>query len=444
MRHQSQQYSFFLSMLCIICLLCACSSQAAPQQGNASPTATSPATNSGASSNPTPPPASAQLPPTLTSCPQAGTARAAVMSSFTPGTHQAVIYLHNQGANIPAIEGVLNRYDVTTGSTTTLVKAKNTSLFDAQISADGQWVLFAENTTQGAKIELVRVDGHMLQTLYCTSSSQNIFNILWSPDQKAVLITQAQANAPLTLTGVYLLNLTSGKVQMELDGQTSKYATPVLWLDNTHVYFQDFTVSPQPTTLYLLDTGKNAPQKWSDLEPIDKINAFSSFDKSLDGTQLLLSECTPTQQGYPGSPSTIMMNATTGGSSHTIYTSRTFAITDIRMISSTTLLIIVANGSGSTKDNGLWKVQLDGTGLIRLTTDSQSIFNDGFATSRSPWANVSRDGAFYSLLNQNANGNNTYTNLVFAPLNGSQGAPKIIATVNVQKGSLDVAGWTTI
>jgi len=36
------------------------------------------------------------------------------------------------------------------------------------------------------------------------------------------------------------------------------------------------------------------------------------------------------------------------------------------------------------------------------------------------------------------------TNLFFAPLTGGPGTLKLIASVNVAKGDLDVAGWTTI
>ncbi len=409
MYQRSLRHSSFFSFLFLACLLCACSSLPAPQQGNAAPVATSTATQSSVPSTPTPSPAPAQPPLTLTSCPPSGTARAAMMSSVTLGTHQVVLYLRNQGATRPGDYGVLSQYDVTTGSTTTLVKLNNASLHGAQLSTDGQWALFAATTAQGAKIELVRVDGQALQTIYCSPPSQDISTLLWSPDQKSVLLAQVQADSPLTLTGIYLLDMTSGKVQKELGAQASNYALPVLWLDNTHVYFQDFTATPQPTKIYLLDTSKAAPQQRTGLERIGTIQAFGSFEKSMDGTQLLLSQCSLTQQGYPSGPSTITTRSAAGGLPHTIYKSRTFAITDIRMISPTTLLLIVANGSSKAKDNGLWKVHLDGTGLTRLTTDSQSVYNDGFATSRFPWTNVSRDGTFYSILNQNASGNNCHS-----------------------------------
>jgi hypothetical protein len=49
---------------------------------------------------------------------------------------------------------------------------------DAQVSADGQWVLFlpdlypAMRTGTSAKIQLIRMDGQGLQTLYCFSKSE--------------------------------------------------------------------------------------------------------------------------------------------------------------------------------------------------------------------------------------------------------------------------------
>ena len=60
---------------------------------------------------------------------------------------------------------------------------------EAQISADGQWILFTADDAQGfgTTLQLVRMDGQGLQTLYCSMSGNGVGNIQWSPDQKTVV-----------------------------------------------------------------------------------------------------------------------------------------------------------------------------------------------------------------------------------------------------------------
>jgi hypothetical protein len=62
-----------------------------------------------------------------------------VRAPLTPGNHPVIVYMVNQ---TDSSMGTLKRYDVTTGSKTVIVDIPNTSIGDAQISADGQWILF--------------------------------------------------------------------------------------------------------------------------------------------------------------------------------------------------------------------------------------------------------------------------------------------------------------
>ena len=97
-----------------------------------------------------------------TSCPAPGTARAAYMPSMALGTHPTIVYIVNEST-----AGTLKRYDVVTGGKVEIVKLANTYINSAQLSGNGQWLLFV-STQKGAslsKLQLVRMDGQYLQTL---------------------------------------------------------------------------------------------------------------------------------------------------------------------------------------------------------------------------------------------------------------------------------------
>ena len=64
----------------------------------------------------------APLPSTLTSCPPASRARAAVIAPLALGTHQNIVYTINTGTYEAPTSGTFERYDVTTGSKTQIIK----------------------------------------------------------------------------------------------------------------------------------------------------------------------------------------------------------------------------------------------------------------------------------------------------------------------------------
>jgi hypothetical protein len=71
-----------------------------------------------------------------------------------------------------------------TGQTTNLTSVSGGSLTDAQVSTDGQYVLFIS----GRKLQMIRINGQGLQTLYCYPQSTGVpgglANLLWSPKHK--------------------------------------------------------------------------------------------------------------------------------------------------------------------------------------------------------------------------------------------------------------------
>ncbi len=172
---------------CLLVLLAACgpfgSSASGPTPTVGASGATATLTTGGA---PALTPATAPMSPTQTACPTAGTGRAAVLAPLALGPHQNIIYLFNQSPSPENFTGELKRYDVSTGHKVIIVTSAKSSIDEAQLSADGQWILFLTHISSGEPaLQLVRMDGQGLQTLYC--SNKGLLGIQWSPDQKQVL-----------------------------------------------------------------------------------------------------------------------------------------------------------------------------------------------------------------------------------------------------------------
>src|SRR5207249_3557454 len=93
--------------------------------------------------------------------------------------------------NNGTLSGTLKRYDTHTKTATKILSLSNKNFYSAQVSADGQWVLFvtqSSTSTGQHKLQLVRMDGQDLQTLYCNSTS--IDQVQWSTDQKHIVFEE--------------------------------------------------------------------------------------------------------------------------------------------------------------------------------------------------------------------------------------------------------------
>ena len=383
----------------------------------------------------------APMPTTQTACPTAGTARAAVFAPLVAGSHQNIVYLFNQGGTSGSAE--IKRYDASTGKKVIIVNFPNINIGDAQISPDGQWILFtAPASPASVALQLVRMDGQGLQTLYCT---ENLGGIEWSPDQKTVVFKDADQ---IGGGKVDLLDLATGHLQVELvEPTTGISASPATWLDETHIYMTSFVrnSAAPPQSLYVLDTAKGAHQQVSDLIKVFAYSGYClSFDNSVDHAQLFVSTCQAmfgdggngSQQG----PGTIMAEPALGGPQTTVYSTPTLAITTVRVISRTTMLLLIQNLSGDTSHNGLWKMNLDGTGLTHLTTEGAGQMSSLNGSSQFPWSNVSRDGRMYALGIGSNNG--TMAALLIGSLGGT--SPSTFATVSRTVGNVAIVGWTTM
>ncbi|HYX49817.1 MAG TPA: serine/threonine-protein kinase, partial [Ktedonobacteraceae bacterium] len=82
------------------------------------------------------------MPATATSCPANGTARQFVSEPLVLGQDPTIVYLVNESnANGPTF-GTIKSYDTNNGKKVEISKTANTHIDDAQVSTDGQWVLF--------------------------------------------------------------------------------------------------------------------------------------------------------------------------------------------------------------------------------------------------------------------------------------------------------------
>jgi serine/threonine protein kinase len=396
-------------------------------------------TTSTRGNNTTPGTTTQGVPQTLTSCPATGTARAFVSAPLALGHHPTVVYIVNEGpANAPTF-GTLKRYDTITGAKIEIVKTANTRVDDAQVSADGQWVLFTAHVAGQVELRAVRVDGQGLQTLHCAPAGYRIFGAQWSIDQKMVVFDEGQDIGGPTIC---LLNMASGALQMELVPPAAGLAyLPRTWLDYTRVLMVGFAPNSDapPQNVYVLDTTKGAHQAVANLQQVVTLGSPCwDFDSSYDGTKLFISQCTP---GQPNGSSTVSVEPATAAPPSTFFTSSTLSITGIRVIdpNNTYLLATVSNGTGNTSNDGLYKLKTDGsTNPLRLTSTSAGNVSSLNNYSQYFWSNISRDGSMYALEMANFS-TSTYT-LMFGPLNGD--TPTTFASISGTE--MEIAGWTTM
>ncbi len=377
-----------------------------------------------------------KVPPTLTTCPGTGTARAAVLAPLALSSQQNLVYIVNE---FNPLQGTVKRRQVGADHGVEIVKMKGVTISEEQVSQDGQWVLFSAMLGNQDQIRMVRVDGQGLQTLYCAPVGNIILNSQWSFNQQMVVFDAAPGGAVPT---TYLLNVTNGTVQPELIPQGTMGYLPRTWMDATHVYLTSFFPQMRSATLqnlYLLDTQKGMRQRDSDLKQVVTNTQYcTSFDTSYDVKSLYLSTCHgdgSVGNGLNG-PSTITIQDAQGGATRTVFTSATMAITTVRAISATTLLLMVENTAGDMSKNGLWKINTDGTGLTLLSTDTANA-QSLCPYSQYAWSNTSPDQSYYALQSYDQN-THTY-GMYYGSLNG--GTPNQFAGIS-DGTQLFLAGWT--
>ena len=266
------------------------------------------------------------------------------------------------------------------------------------------------------------------------------------------------------MPSLYLLTLVTGTVQREFSNDDINFDyVPMTWLDTTRLYLLK---APNYTQLYtqglsILDTRKGAEQHEHDLIPVIQFahpQDCWDFDSDYHATKLITSSCSATfpsdamPQGVRQGPGSIQVQAITGGSSTTTFTSPSLAIANVRLLgySSNSLLLIVDSQNGGantpvdTSQNGLWKINTDGSGLTPLTTEGAGNWSNFNNYTQYPWSNVSLDGSMYALqittISRDIPGNDPITTLYYGPLSG--GSKTGFAFAHVNDEMVEVAGWT--
>ena len=439
----------------LLVMVSACSLPSSGSDGNSTPTA------AGASSDtPSGPPQTVQMPATQTACPDANTARPAVIRYLALGQLQNLVYIYNEvPQNTTTAIGHLRRYDVSNGHKAEVVSS-GLRIDQAQISADGQWVLFLSipdprgDTQHSAMLQLVRMDGEGLQTLYCfpkatysgsPNSDKLSIAFQWSVDQKSILMSE---NTDNKVSQIFLLDVASGSIrQLFQDQNDTLYSYSVVtWLDNTHFYIikQGTNGPTPPATVYLMDASTAtlaSPGLISILTTPTRMSYYS-LDSSYDGTLLYNSYCL-----LAGSPfnTNIQVGPAAGGARHTIYQEKpNNCIQMLRAVSSNTLLLLMQISHGGTFENQIWKMNLLGDSTQPLTTlTSANSGQTGYSmnpTSQYPWSNVSRDGSYYALQARDPMATNQ--TILVCPMKGGDQIP--VAVTNPGTSSVSLVGWTTL
>jgi hypothetical protein len=262
-------------------------------------------------------------------------------------------------------------------------------------------------------------------------------NLQWSLDSRQVAFRGPPLNG---LAGtIHILDLESAQDQQVLTGTYVPYA----WLDDTHLYVaqaQNSDLFFSPFKLYLLDTSKGEHQSPGNLTFIASAPMFcGSFQKSSDGTQLLASNCSPVQpagcRGFATQgPSTLSSMPATGGPARTIYSSQSLAIMALHPFNSQILLLYIENTYGDLSQNGLWKINSDGSGLTPLTSAAGQECGDLGYTAAFP--QIISNGQSYAL--RVTDPSSGIESLLVGSING--GTPKTFETKGILDGTLSLVG----
>src|SRR5258708_19263499 len=91
------------------------------------------------------------------------------MRPLALGSEPAIAYIFNTGTQANPSFAELKWYDVANGNKTVITHLSNEYITGAQVSSDGQWILFVTDYPQYDALQLVRMDVQGLQTPYCTT-----------------------------------------------------------------------------------------------------------------------------------------------------------------------------------------------------------------------------------------------------------------------------------
>ena len=451
-----------LVLLCLLFLLCSCSTNTT---GSISSTSTPQTSNTSATSTPTAATTPAFTPttlPTQTDCPAEGTARAAVMPPLPISSHASIVYSSVQGTK-PDSKLILAKYDTVTTTTTEILQTDN-NIRPIQLSANGQWILLSsyDPITKPRKLQLLRLDGKEFQTLYCSNNYAIGYTPSLSPDQKNLLFSEVLTNEQV----LYRLELSTGKLSKVLslanDHATLPIYDAIKWISNTSLYV---TTTPHSGVggedpfclryrwgLYLVNdilqdvTQQNTNLTEIKIESSNPKNHCTDYDMQ-SNQQIFFNDITTANDARM--PDTIKTQKIGDTTASTIYNHPGQYIRDLRMLTPTSLIFSVVNAKFSSEvelagtqppgveNDGIWKINTDGSGLTRLVTMQPGEMPSFPELSYTPRFTVSHDGSMYAF--SIGNRISSQNRIVYGSISG--GEVKTIANVNNSYGFIS---WTQV
>ncbi len=384
------------------------------------------------------------MPVTQTTCPTSGTARAAVQLPLATGNHPTIVYAVNEGTSANPTAGTVKIYDTVTQKKIELAKNAQTVVTEAQISNDGQWVLFVATIAGQSELRLVRLDGHGQQTLLCAPAGMTIRGTQWSFNQQHVIFDEFPQTGEPT---VYLLTVQTGALNVAVSAPTAGLALlPRTWLDSNRVLMVGIVPNSDAPVQngYVLDiryVSGDSTLAASQVYTSPTTPACWDFDSSFDGLALYIAQCVP---GTPTGSSQIdiqQINARTGTP---LLNSTTLCFTTVRVIDSHDAYLLalssdvaVGGGSGDPLNDGLYLVKTSDASFQRLTSTPAGDYSNLNAFSQYFWSNVSRDGRMYALETTKPAANEYI--LSYGQL--GTGTPQVFA--DIDNTAMAIIGWTT-
>jgi hypothetical protein len=380
---RTRQYFFVLIGLSLLLFTNACDSKTTVS--NPKPIVH---TNSTPTTKPSPTPTQVvtqPVPPTQTDCPANGTARAMVTAPLAQGVDPQIVYApvddpaHDDGF---MASSHIDRYDTVTHKNVDILDFSSPrEVKNIFLGLNRQWVFIISEDIKSipqvspppnGDLQAVRIDGQGFQTLYCNlkAPAQSL-----SPDGHWLVFDSFSVQYPGSPDDIKVLDTTTGNVQSTVtipEQNTPPYNDPVpfLWISNTQIYLSDNNRSTLTNT-YLLDVTQVKNQTLSALPLVTDQKYISA---ATNGSDLYLDQqwcqnqsisyCTSTN---PFVKSTMLQMPAKGGAAQTVYENPDFAIDQVYLIGSHSLLFL-GNNSSSPTSLEFWTINTDGSNVRKLTS----------------------------------------------------------------------------
>ncbi|GHO85398.1 TolB family protein [Dictyobacter formicarum] len=396
------------------------------------------------------------------SCPGTGSARAVFMPALpATGNHHYIVYTLMRGGGQSLV-----RYDLANGQKSTLVQLDGDDYtVSARVSPDGEWVLLKRNDHQRLQmVQLVRIDGKYLQTLYCAPF---ISNVQMSPDQRYVVVSRLYESQRYNGISTYSIELSKGTLRLVLrqPADQSGYE-PLKWAGNHSLYMTKsltgvggggpFLLRDRFNLYLLQDVGWDQSRQANNLKLLLAMPSHQpclDLDVTPDNASVITSTCTmssDSQSTVQTGPARIQIQSLRGGSAHVIYSLPHQAITYVRSISTTTLLFVIGDrrykfASTFTLDprgeeqNGLWTIHTDGTALTRISTAARGSTSDFPQFGYTRGDILSNDNQRYAVLNNTFSSPGVASSIVIGSI--PRGKETTIETTQ-QPDQLHLIGWS--